>query len=82
MKVCANQRDICSGKMYITNAVAAYRQHHEWVCQASGIRTMGDIDLSADAFIVGEHLETFVENIEAFKAGCRAIEEELKHEPN
>jgi indole-3-glycerol phosphate synthase len=39
-------RDICKG----------------WLCQASGIRTIDDVSLRADAILVGEYLPKFMES--------------------
>ncbi len=63
VKVCCNQRDVSSGKPYRTNVVGFYRQYHKWICQASMIETVADVREEVDAFIVGEHLETFVETL-------------------
>lgn len=34
-----------------------------WLCQASGLITIGDVDPSATAVLVGEHLPEFVESL-------------------
>lgn len=63
VKVCCNQRDVSTGNPYRTNVVGFYRQYQDWICQASMIETVADVREEADAFIVGEHLETFVESL-------------------
>jgi len=63
VKVCCNQRDIASGRAYSTNMVDFFRPYQDWICQASMIETVADVREKVDAFIVGEHLETFVETL-------------------
>lgn len=58
-----NQRDLATGEprgsMYSFGDIR--RAHLGWLAQASFIKTPDDVHPDADAFIVGEHLLTFVE---------------------
>jgi len=59
-----NNRDLSTGKMKSHNYFDAYKcEGPEWLCQASGIKTIKDIHPSADAFIVGEHLIEFCNSL-------------------
>ncbi len=71
-KVCCNARDLSTGEFVGLPSAAHLRAVNYtddlWLCQASGIKAPDQILKGYSAFIVGEHLETFVE--------------ELKHESN
>lgn len=63
MKVMWNARDLETGAP-IPSALGpqwAREMHRGWLCQASFIRTPDDVNPLVNAFIVGEHLPTFVE---------------------
>lgn len=54
-----NSRDLSTGERVRSFADARTVDERRWMCQASFIRTRGDVHLMADAFIVGEHLPEF-----------------------
>lgn len=65
LKVMWNYRDLRDGSR-IPEALDlgwARTQHKGWLCQASFICSPGDVHLAADAFIVGEHLPEFIEQL-------------------
>jgi indole-3-glycerol phosphate synthase len=56
-----NIRDLTTGIGHKYNALPEYveykKKHPEsWICQASGIRTLNDVDPNVNAFIVGTHM--------------------------
>ena len=58
-----NSRDLSTGsskKELFADARAAWSG---WLVQASNIKTVGDIQIGADAVLVGEHLEQFIESM-------------------
>lgn len=61
-----NKRDLTTGKMKDFDYFDAYNcEMPKWLCQASGIKSLEDINNLADAFIVGEHLEQFCKEYDA-----------------
>lgn len=73
LKVMWNQRDLQTGDPHPQVFAEARDVHRGWLCQASYIKTPEDVNLLADAFIVGEHLPTFVgarDPIPVRDAGC------------
>lgn len=58
-----NSRDIITGKLKKENFKQARAIFPGWLCQASNIRTIEDVDLSADAVLVGAHLREFSKSL-------------------
>ena len=59
-KVVWNSRDLATGGLKQETFAQARSIWKGWLCQASNIRTIADIDPGADAVLVGTHLEEFV----------------------
>jgi indole-3-glycerol phosphate synthase len=55
-----NSRNLATGERKLETFTEARGAFDGWLCQASNIRTIADIEAGADAFIVGQHLEEFV----------------------
>jgi len=64
MKAVWNSRDLSDGNMKTETFAEARNIFHGWLCQASNIRTVADIEDGADAVLVGTHLEEFVQSME------------------
>lgn len=64
MKAVWNSRDLSDGNMKTETFAEARSIFHGWLCQASNIRTVADIEDGADAVLVGTHLEEFVQSME------------------
>lgn len=63
-----NNRDLVTGLMKQYDDFDNWKNYAaSWLCQASGIKRVSDINSYADAFIVGEHLPTFVYEYEHYK---------------
>lgn len=60
LKIMWNQRDLNTGKRRRETFREARDAHWGWLCQASFIKTFDDVSPRADAFIVGEHLSSFI----------------------
>ena len=60
-----NSRDLADGGQKTDTFAEARKIHTGWLCQASNIRTIGDVDSSADAVLIGTHLEEFAQSITA-----------------
>lgn len=59
-----NNRDLSTGKMRNHNYFDAYRcEGPKWLCEASGIKTLKDVNPLADAYIVGENLVEFCDSL-------------------
>ncbi|OHA17711.1 MAG: hypothetical protein A2664_03805 [Candidatus Taylorbacteria bacterium RIFCSPHIGHO2_01_FULL_46_22b] len=58
-----NSRDLASGGLKKESFKDARAEFSEWLCQASNIQTVADIDQSADAVLVGTHLIEFAESL-------------------
>jgi len=56
-----NSRDLKTGKLKKETFNQARKIWKGWLCQASNIKSIKDINKSADAILVGEHLENFKE---------------------
>lgn len=54
-----NSRDLTNGKKKSDDFTTARSVYSGWLCQASNIKTIHDIEESANAFIVGEKLIEF-----------------------
>lgn len=59
IKAVWNSRDLSSGGLKSETFAAARTAFRGWLCQASNIRTMGDVHPDADAVLVGTHIEEF-----------------------
>jgi indole-3-glycerol phosphate synthase len=55
-----NSRDLATGGLKSETFAEARKAFRGWLCQASNIMTMNDVDPAADAILVGTHLEQFV----------------------
>jgi indole-3-glycerol phosphate synthase len=56
-RVVWNSRNLATGGLKSETFAEARKQFDGWLCQASNIQTMSDIDSSADAILVGTYLE-------------------------
>lgn len=59
-----NSRNLDTGWLNAETFDEAREIFSGWLCQASNIRTIEDIDPSANAVLVGTHLETFKNSLE------------------
>ncbi len=64
LKVVWNSRDLKTGGLKKETFKEARAIFPGWLCQASNIETLGDMEVTADAILVGTHLSRFVESIE------------------
>jgi indole-3-glycerol phosphate synthase len=62
VKAVWNSRDLATGGLKDDDFAAARRSFDGWLCQASNISSMADVDPHADAVLVGSHLATFVQS--------------------
>ncbi len=67
MRVVWNSRDLRNGGLKEETFAEARALFPGWLCQASNIRTVNDIQPGADAVLVGTHLETFVASAQGAK---------------
>lgn len=66
LKLMWNERNLQTGRPRIPDRLIFpdIRNAYEgWLCQASFIKTLEDVHPKADAFIVGEHLPSFVDRM-------------------
>ena len=63
MKVVWNSRDLNTGGLKQETFEQARQLFSGWLCQASNIKSVGDIKEGADAVLVGTHLTEFVESM-------------------
>ncbi len=63
MKVVWNSRDLKTGGMKTETFEEARKLFPGWLCQASNIKTVGDIKEGADAVLVGTNLEGFIRSL-------------------
>lgn len=63
LRVVWNSRDLSDGSLKTETFAEARRICKGWLCQASNIRTIKDIENGADAILVGTHLLEFVESL-------------------
>jgi len=63
MKAVWNSRELSDGSMKKETFAQARSLFPGWLCQASNIRTVEDIEPGADAVLVGTHLEEFVSSV-------------------
>ncbi len=60
-----NSRDLNTGGLKSETFAQAREIFSGWLCQASNIKTVADIERGADAVLVGTHLEEFAQSIPA-----------------
>ena len=65
LRVVWNSRDLSDGSLKEETFEDARELFKGWMCQASNIKTVADIELSADAVIVGTHLIEFAESLKS-----------------
>lgn len=63
LKVVWNSRDLSSGGLKKETFQQARQIFKGWLCQASNIRTPNDIEIGADAVLVGTHLKEFAASL-------------------
>jgi indole-3-glycerol phosphate synthase len=63
VKAVWNSRDLATGGRKPDNFAAARKVFGGWLCQASNIRTVRDVDERADAVLVGSHLRQFADSL-------------------
>ncbi len=63
IKVVWNSRDLSDGSVKEEKFEDARQIFKGWLCQASNIRTVGDIKEGANAVLVGSNLEEFAESL-------------------
>ena len=63
MKAVWNSRDLKFGGLKAETFDDARKQFRGWLCQASNIKSISDINERADAILVGTHLEEFLRSI-------------------
>ncbi|MDB5238959.1 MAG: Indole-3-glycerol-phosphate synthase [Candidatus Parcubacteria bacterium] len=63
MKAVWNSRDLATGGLKGKTFDQARAAFPGWLCQASNIRTISDINKNADAVLVGTHLSDFAKSI-------------------
>ena len=59
-RVVWNSRDLQTGGLKKETFTEARAIWDGWLCQASNIRSVADIEKGADALLIGTHLETFL----------------------
>jgi indole-3-glycerol phosphate synthase len=65
LKVVWNSRDLSDGKQKKETFADARSIFKGWMCQASNIKTIEDIEEGADAVLVGTHLMEFSESLKS-----------------
>lgn len=63
LKAVWNSRDLSDGGLKTETFAQARELFDGWLCQASNIRTVDDIEEGADAVLVGTHLEEFARSL-------------------
>lgn len=63
MKVVWNSRDLKTGCLKKETFVEARKIFPGWLCQASNIKSIEDVEKEANAVLVGESLEKFVQSL-------------------
>ena len=64
LRVVWNSRDIATGGLKRETFAQARKIFGGWLCQASNIKTVDDVEEGADAVLVGTHLVEFARSIE------------------
>ncbi len=63
LKVVWNSRDLKTGGLKKETFIQAREVFKGWLCQASNIKTIDDIQEGADAILVGTHLPDFAQSL-------------------
>lgn len=63
LKAIWNSRDLKTGGLKQDTFSEARNVFTGWLCQASNIQTISDVDPSADAVLVGTHLKSFADSL-------------------
>lgn len=63
LKVVWNSRDLNTGGLKKETFSEARKVFSGWLCQASNIKTIADVNGEADAILVGSNLESFVASL-------------------
>ncbi len=58
-----NSRDLRDGGFKTETFQEARSLFNGWLCQASNIKTIADIEPGANAILIGTHLDTFIESL-------------------
>ena len=66
-----NSRDLTTGGLKPDDFANARAVHTGWLCQASNICSIDDVDPTADAVLVGQNLETFIQSLKIYQAKKR-----------
>ncbi len=66
-KIVWNSRDLATGRLKKETFEQAREMWGGWLCQASNIKSIGDIKEGADAVLVGTHLEEFAMSLKESK---------------
>jgi len=64
LRVIWNARDLADGKKKTETFAEARKTFRGWLCQASHIKNVTDIQEGADAILVGTNLLDFVKSLE------------------
>lgn len=65
VKIVWNGRDLATGGIKTETFADARNLYSGWMCQASNIKTIEDVDQTAQAVLVGSHLEEFVQSLKS-----------------
>lgn len=63
LRVVWNSRDLCTGGLKKESFDDARKIFKGWLCQASNIQKTEDIKLSANAVLIGSHIEQFAQSL-------------------
>lgn len=66
-KVVWNNRDLNTGERKTNVFEEARKIFSGWLCQASFIKSMDDVNKKADAILVGSHLKQFCEKLKHYE---------------
>ncbi len=66
LRVVWNSRDLSTGGIKKETFIEARALRKGWLCQASNIKTVDDIEIGADAVLVGTHLLDFAKSLTRF----------------
>lgn len=65
LKAVWNSRDLVTGNLKREDFKEARQLFSGWLCQASNIKTVNDIEMGADAVLVGSHLPEFAQSLKS-----------------
>jgi len=63
LKAVWNSRDLVDGSMKDIDFASAREEFSGWLCQASNIKSIADVDNKADAVLVGTNIESFADSL-------------------